>query len=164
MFEVCVSHQCSTPTKKKHSTLCRLLPLCSFFFFSSYHSFVFIIFKMQFANADISNWCFSLFFIFFIFYFILFFTHDFYPHPHPRPTTSIHDPRPTTVSHNPVAAKRAQKRMYFSILRASLLRSRAFKSPTVSILFVISTNSGQNRTSVDRLAGNKPSGIQSSVN
>ena len=26
-------------------------------------------------------------------------THDFYPHPHPRPTTSTHDPRPTTISH-----------------------------------------------------------------
>ena len=37
----------------------------------------------------------------------------------------------------------------------------------VSILFVISTNSRQNRGSVDRLAGNKPSdllGIQSPVN
>ena len=47
------------------------------------------------------------------------------------------------------------------------LRSRAFKCPAVSILFAISTNSRQNRGSVDRLAGNKLSdllGIQSSVN
>ena len=30
---------------------------------------------------------------------LFFYTHDFYPHTHPRPTTSTHDPRPTTVSH-----------------------------------------------------------------
>ena len=66
-----------------------------------------------------------------------------------------------------MAAKQAQKRIYLSFPMATPLRKRAFKSPAVSILFVISTNSRQNRGSVDRLAGNKPSdllGIQSSVN
>ena len=32
------------------------------------------------------------------FFFYTFFTHDIYPHPHSRPTTSTHYPRPTTFS------------------------------------------------------------------
>ena len=65
-----------------------------------------------------------------------------------------------------MAAQRAQKRIYLSFPTATPLRSRAFKSSAVSILFAISTNSRQNRRSMDRLAGNKPSdllGIQSLV-
>ena len=33
------------------------------------------------------------------FFFYTFFTHDIYPHPHPRPTT--HDPRPLPTTHDP---------------------------------------------------------------
>ena len=32
-------------------------------------------------------------------FFYTFFTHDIYPHPHSRPTTSTHHPRPTTFSY-----------------------------------------------------------------
>ena len=39
------------------------------------------------------------FFIFLIFFGRHFFTHDIYPLPHPRPTTSTHYPRPTTFSY-----------------------------------------------------------------
>ena len=35
----------------------------------------------------------------------LFFTHDIYPHPHPRPTTSTHYPRPTTCSYTQIFSK-----------------------------------------------------------
>ena len=34
--------------------------------------------------------------LYFITYILYFFTHDIYPHPHPRPMTSTHHPRPTT--------------------------------------------------------------------
>ena len=34
-----------------------------------------------------------------IFFLEFFFTHEIYPHPHPRPTTSTHYPRPTTFSY-----------------------------------------------------------------
>ena len=57
-----------------------------------------------------------------------------------------------------MAAKQAQKRIYLSFPTATPLRSHAFKSPAV-FFFVISTNSRQNRGSVDRLAGNKPSDL-----
>ena len=50
---------------------------------------------------------FTTFFYLFLFFnyftlslfFYTFFTHDIYPHPHPRPTTSTHYPRPTTFSY-----------------------------------------------------------------
>ena len=35
------------------------------------------------------------------FFFYTFFTHNIYPYPHPRPTTSTHYPRPTTFSYTP---------------------------------------------------------------
>ena len=41
--------------------------------------------------------------LYFIIFFYTFFTHDIYPHPHPRPTTSTHYPRPTTFSYTPSA-------------------------------------------------------------
>ena len=51
---------------------------------------------------------FSIYFFFFFqllyfitFFSILFFTHDIYPHSHPRPTTSTYDSRPTTFSYTP---------------------------------------------------------------
>ena len=66
-----------------------LPPFMFFLFFSSWHSFVFIIIKMQFANADIGNWCSSLFFTSFNFFFF-FFIHHFYPHPRLSPTTVSH--------------------------------------------------------------------------
>ena len=50
---------------------------------------------------------FSIYFFFELLYFItfffqtFFFTHEIYPHPHPRPTTSTHYPRPTTFSYTP---------------------------------------------------------------
>ena len=47
-------------------------------------------------------------------------------------------------------AKLAQKTIYLSFPTASPLSSRAFKFPAVSVLFVISTDSGQNRGSVCR--------------
>ena len=59
------------------------------------------------------------------------------------------------------------ERIYLSFPTATPLRSRTFKSPAVSILFVISTNSRQNRGSVNRVAVYKPSdllGRQSSMN
>ena len=46
-----------------------------------------------------------LLFHFFIFFGRHFFTHDIYPHPHPRPTTSTHYPRPTTFSYTPFGAR-----------------------------------------------------------
>ena len=36
------------------------------------------------------------YYYFFIIFFYTFFTHDIYPHPHPRPIFSTHYPRPTT--------------------------------------------------------------------
>ena len=41
------------------------------------------------------------YYYYFLSFFPYFFTHDIYPHPHPRPTTSTHYPRPTTFSYTP---------------------------------------------------------------
>ena len=45
----------------------------------------------------------SFFFNYFTlsFFFYTFFTHDIYPHPHPRPATHTHDPRPLPTTHDP---------------------------------------------------------------
>ena len=52
---------------------------------------------------------FSIYYYYYYYYFLsffpYFFTHDIYPHPHPRPTTSTHYPRPTTFSYTPTDAR-----------------------------------------------------------
>ena len=55
-----------------------------------------------------------IYFIFILFFLYFLFTHDIYPHPHPRPTTCTHDPRPTTFSYTPSPRSAKQVSKSFS--------------------------------------------------
>ena len=54
---------------------------------------------------------FSITFITLSFFLYTFFTHDIYPHTHPRPTTSTHQPRPTTFSYTYVCVPKNSWRL-----------------------------------------------------
>ena len=66
----------------------------------------------RFSSHEFYNFSLFNFLIFYLFRRLIF-THDIYPHPHPRPTTFTHYPRPTTFSYTRVLANRRSE-VWFS--------------------------------------------------
>ena len=63
--------------------------------------------RRDFRFMNFTAFCYLIFFDFYFFLEYFFFTHDNYPHSHPRPLPTTHDPRPTTFSYTQKCAARA---------------------------------------------------------